>query len=954
MAHPCTGTVCEREHGARASRPDDDRPIEIDLAHVHRVSPCAKVREPRIMSEDMITPDETATQVAGVEHAPPKYLERGTAVGRYVVLDRLGEGGMGIVYRAFDPELDRAVALKLLHTHRKTGSSVGDPTWLLREAQALARLSHPNVVIVHDVGVIGDDQVFVAMELVDGVTLRNWLGAERRTWREVRTAMLAAGAGLAAAHAAGLVHRDFKPENVVVGADGRVRVMDFGLARVRSDAEQRATSEPAARGSDAALAAKRSNELTIVEGVIGTPAYMAPELFEGAPADASSDQFSFGVVLWEALSGARPFAKVELLPTRDTPKPVMHANVPARVVAVAQRAIAVDPAARYSAMTALLAELDVDPDARRRRVALGAAAVAVLGLAVGATTLLSRSHAPAACQGVGSRLNGVWDPAIKTRIRAAYASTKLKFADKAYSAMAPALDSYASEWTLMATESCKATRERRDQTEEVMSLRQECLDQRLAELGALTKLLLDPNRGVVEKADTVAYELDPIGPCGNVAMLRVPTAPPPGADAKLADVKQKLIDAKAQLIAGRYLPALMSAGAASTAAKAIGYDGAVAEAERTRGAALMATASNDEAVKTLTGAIWLAETAKRDDLVARDALSLATITAEVLAKPGEARIWLELGEAAAKRSGLDYELDIAKVEGLVAADAGDLPAAVAALEHAWELAPRHYGDASRPVIAGDEALLAGGLVKAFEYAKAIPHFEHAIALRSQVVGMDHPDIALMLSNLAVAYQHTGDPKARPTFERALALREKLFGKASPILVPTLDNYAVYLELVGDLPNALATIERAETLAAQFPGEDNYSFHIVVTDHAEILRALSKLDDARAAYDRALALEAKTQSTALPTTQASRAELALIEKQWAQAAELAALSVTGFERTGGVDNPELWRPLAALGRALAEQGKPDDARVALDRAIKIGERIHLQQELAPARAARAKL
>src|SRR3954467_14223650 len=142
---------------------------------------------------------------AGPQPITQKFLERGTTVGRYVVVDRLGEGGMGIVYRAFDPELARMVALKLLHTKSQTGTTIGDATWLVREAQALAKLSHPNVVIVHDVGVVRDDQGFIAMELVDGSTLRAWLTAEKRSWREVRDVMLAAGAGLAAAHAAKLV-----------------------------------------------------------------------------------------------------------------------------------------------------------------------------------------------------------------------------------------------------------------------------------------------------------------------------------------------------------------------------------------------------------------------------------------------------------------------------------------------------------------------------------------------------------------------------------------------------------------------------------------------------------------------------------------------------------------------------------------------------------------------------
>ncbi len=165
-------------------------------------------------------------------------LGRGVAVGRYVVLDRIGAGGMGVVYAAYDPELDRRVALKLLRPDRFGGDA--GRLRLLREAQALARLTHPNVVAVYDVGTFGD-RVFVAMELVEGETLRQWLRAEPRSprpWREVLERFLPAGRGLAAAHAAGLVHRDFKPENVLLGRDGRARVVDFGLAKALADAAE--------------------------------------------------------------------------------------------------------------------------------------------------------------------------------------------------------------------------------------------------------------------------------------------------------------------------------------------------------------------------------------------------------------------------------------------------------------------------------------------------------------------------------------------------------------------------------------------------------------------------------------------------------------------------------------------------------------------------------------------
>jgi serine/threonine protein kinase len=202
----------------------------------------------------------------------PEYLARGTLIGRYVIIEKLGEGGMGVVYSAYDPELDRKVAIKLLQARPGGSESGGGQAWLLREAQALARLQHPNVVGVHDVGTLSGDRVFVAMELVEGKTLRKWLKGEQRSWREVIPVLVEAGKGLAAAHAAGLVHRDFKPDNVLVGDDGRVFVMDFGLARLRPGGDTGPV--PRTSASDLQIEAKSplTDSLTMVGSVIGTPA----------------------------------------------------------------------------------------------------------------------------------------------------------------------------------------------------------------------------------------------------------------------------------------------------------------------------------------------------------------------------------------------------------------------------------------------------------------------------------------------------------------------------------------------------------------------------------------------------------------------------------------------------------------------------------------------------------
>jgi predicted Ser/Thr protein kinase len=280
---------------------------------------------------------------------------RAARIGRHAILRQLGAGGMGVVYAAYDEELDRKVALKLLHG--ETGGDSEGQARLVREAQALARLSHPNVVQIHEIGE-HRGHVFVAMEYVDGVTLDAWQRSEKRSLPAILAAYHQAGEGLQAAHRAGLVHRDFKPENVLVGHDGRIRVADFGLAR------RDAATDPAAAAS--ALAA--DDDATSTYGAVaGTPAYMSPERFRGSPADARSDIFSFCVALWEALHGERPFAgrhvhELAVSVTTGNRRPPT-VELPARLQHALERGLAVDPDARWPTMEPLLAAIAVDPDA---------------------------------------------------------------------------------------------------------------------------------------------------------------------------------------------------------------------------------------------------------------------------------------------------------------------------------------------------------------------------------------------------------------------------------------------------------------------------------------------------------------------------------------------------------------------------------------------------------------
>ncbi len=359
-------------------------------------------------------------------------LPPGTQVGRYVVHQEIARGGMGVVYQAHDPELERRVALKLVRVRARRDLQARDR--LLREAQALAQLSHPNVITIHDVGTHGGD-VFVAMELVDGESLRTWMRT-RRPWLETMQVLLAAGRGLAAAHAGGLVHRDFKPDNVMVGHEGQVRVLDFGLARPAlvstggdgdldssggdGDSGEEVDDEADTRSIEPSPAptpgshGRLGSPLTAVGRIVGTPRYMSPEQHRGGGLDALSDQFSFCVTAWEALYRTRPFGGASSQALRDAkeagriePTPA-DVRVPARIRRILLRGMARLPAERFPSMDALIGALGRAVELPRRVAMAGAAAGAGLLAVAAALTIGLRGGAAEPCQGAGDQVAAVW------------------------------------------------------------------------------------------------------------------------------------------------------------------------------------------------------------------------------------------------------------------------------------------------------------------------------------------------------------------------------------------------------------------------------------------------------------------------------------------------------------------------------------------------------------------
>jgi len=628
--------------------------------------------------------EATETLAEGPRRKSQKRVrEQPTRLGRYVILSELGRGGMSVVYVAYDPTLDRRVALKVVRGDKLT---TAHRARLHREAQALARLSHPSVVTVFDVGDLVDD-TFVAMELIDGMSLRDWLKT-KRTWREVIKVVLAAGRGLAAAHAAGIVHRDIKPDNIVIATNGSVKVVDFGLARdlgdrsvetgehSGDDLDQSASSYDSGRQSGSISSSSGSSRpldtITQMGNVVGTPAYMPPEARSKRPeSDERSDQFSLCVTIYEALYGQKPFKvsrkgvldRAEIPTVADDPNtdtrtlaapPPKDTDVPAWLQRVVSRGLAVEPSHRYPSVNALLADLDRDPQRTRRRIAAAAGALlAVAGVATFITSRVMPTEQVAAkpsCSTGDDRIATVWSPQRLAAMKTSAAARGAPWAMGAIDAFGARVDKYGAEWKAMSVESCQATRINGTQSEEALDLRTACLDRRLESLGALVSLMADAKIDVLRRAGEVVDNLPPVADCADVKALRLVVKRPvdPKITARLDAVDRNLAQLSALYAIGDVNKAIEIADRVITEAEAIGYAPPLAQALYWRGRSIADRTGGEEAVamfdKTFSAALSAGE-----DQMAADAASRIAQEALWAAQLPEFDRWQRITHAIANR-----------------------------------------------------------------------------------------------------------------------------------------------------------------------------------------------------------------------------------------------------------------------------------------------------------------
>ncbi|MEM9593004.1 MAG: serine/threonine-protein kinase [Acidobacteriota bacterium] len=510
-------------------------------------------------------------------------IRRGALLGRYTVLEAIGSGGMGHVFAAWDPELRRRVAIKVLHGDlMDSGARERAQGRLRQEAQAAARLSHPNVVAVYDVGTVGD-RLFLAMELVEGKTLAEW-GRLPRPWREVLAIYRRAGRGLAAAHRAGWVHRDFKPGNVMLADDGQVKILDFGLAKGTGgglrDTVAAGPGVPAAPAAPASAGATRTGEL------LGTPRYMSPEQRSGLGVDHRSDQYSFCVALYRSLFDRWPAPQGDegvgggqgprTLSEGQRRPPQLESEVPRRIQRALERGLRTDPAERFPSMDALLVSLEPATPPRRRAGILAAAAVALGTLVFTVSQGFSAAPQAIDCGLSGRHLDGTWGGERRRALEGIFADAG---SPSSWGRAESALDAKVLRLRSAFVEACEATHVRGEQSPALLDRQTACLEDRHRSLGALLRLFEAGTPEVLGEAADSVHGLPGVAPCLDRQALA--DLPPPGEGDRdaVARVRGRLADSLALELAGRYRDALPELESTLGEAQALGYRPLVGEAQ---------------------------------------------------------------------------------------------------------------------------------------------------------------------------------------------------------------------------------------------------------------------------------------------------------------------------------------------------------------------------------------
>ncbi|MEM6293525.1 MAG: serine/threonine-protein kinase [Myxococcota bacterium] len=757
-------------------------------------------------------------------------------LGRFSVQERVGSGGMGMVYSAWDPELDRKVAIKVVRSDQAGPDAMSR---LIEEARSLAKLRHPNVVTIYDVGESGG-RVWLAMEFVSN-TVQAWLEGKPSA-SEILDVFEQAGRGLIAAHQAQLVHRDFKPSNLLLAESGRAIVADFGLARSLEHIDQGAT------------------------GRAGTPYFMSPEQFDGRAIDARSDQFSFCVCLYDSLFGEHPFEGKSVLERQIAAlegrirRPARRHGAPGGVLAVLARGLEHDPRRRFADMEALLDAL-IDKPRRRRRRFVATSLVGGGILAGGVASWGMAPEPPDPCADAPEAFAEAWNSNREDEVMTAFDATELPYASAASKTVVAGLDAYADAWTRMRVDACEATFVRGVQSERLLDRRMACLDDRRTRAAALIELLAGADAQTVKTSVKAVQRLPPVEPCDDPTVESAYPTLPDDADlaSKVQAVESELAAVQALLSVDRSAEALGRVESVLARAEATRWAPLRQKALLVDGTAAMRSGKFTRALRNLEQSLWLAEAQGNDAAVVRAASALLVALSDEDPTSASVTTWFQLGQAVHERLGKRADLGIMlwKSYGAVLLRNQDLDAAEAALQRAVELAEDslpsgHVRHAELAMQLGSVALAQG------RPDRGLALFSQALPILEGAVGSHHPLVGGLHNNFGAVYFGNHEyEKARTEFALAVAIEEALSGEDSVTLADTLYNLAIVDDRLGDPDAAKRTFLRVKDMYVRQHGPEHPYVAAVHEELGILARNRGDLDAARKALE--LALQIKTQA-----------------------------------------------------------------------------------------------
>lgn len=713
----------------------------------------------------------------------------GAFAGRYEIRECVGLGAGGTVYAAYDPELERIVALKVLRgggETREDGSTRPEAKWT-REAKTMAKVVHPNVVAVHDVGV-ADEHVFIATEFVEGGSLDDWFKESKRSWSEVVAVFVEAGRGLAAIHDCGLVHRDFKPHNVLVGRDGRPRVTDFGLARLLPGLDEFADQQTA----EHVLASVELDETiatrTRTGMVVGTPAYMSPEQWRSQPADARSDQFSFCVALYQGLTGRRPFggrtslqlaervANGEVAPFGNDPR------VPRWLRRIVMRGLSVVPDDRFASMNAMLEALADGPHRARRRwttAGLIAGFVSVAGLGYAVASLPDEET----CEADTERFSGIWDPQVRAELTAQWTDTALT------ARVTGSLDEFVDAWSAVSLELCRVASTDGKSDERLHQLQRSCLNRQRDQFAAVVSVL--PTLKTHQTLDVVDTLPSPADCSDGAALDRIePKWTSPEARGLAAQMAGELAKTESLRAAGRFEDALALAEELVARADANGDPALRAEALTQLGLTQSSSKKGNEAAATLRDAVWAAEASGHVRMATNAWIEIVEVVGGLNEDFEEAERALERADAVAHRLGDEEQLiHVQSSRGLLLSMQGKYTEALDVQQRATARAMESLGPRDLQV-ARMQLNLAAVLSHLGRIDEALVHALEGVSIFETEVSPMHAELAECLNTVAVLQIQQQDYEAaRATYKRALEIARANFPADSLLFASMYSNVA---------------------------------------------------------------------------------------------------------------------------------------------------------------------